>query len=38
MENFRSSRAEGGWEPSQNQAFLIIACGMVLAGVLVFLF
>ncbi len=37
MENFKSSRAEGGWEPSQNVAFLIIAGAMILAGVLIFL-
>jgi hypothetical protein len=32
----RSSGAYG-WQPSQNQAFLIIAIGMVLAGVLAWL-
>ena len=37
MENFKSSREAGAWQPSQNLAFLIIACGMVLSGVLVFL-
>ena len=37
MENFKSSSDRGGWQPSQNLAFLIIACGMILGGVLVFL-
>ncbi len=37
MERFKSSRAEDGWEPSQNLAFLIIAGAMILAGVLIFL-
>ena len=37
MENFKSSGEAGAWQPSQNLAFLIIACGMILGGVLVFL-
>jgi len=37
VENFKSSREPGGWEPSQNVAFLIIAGAMILGGVLVFL-
>ena len=37
MENFKSSREAGAWQPSQNLAFLIVACGMILGGVLVFL-
>jgi hypothetical protein len=37
MENFKSSRDAGAWQPSQNLAFLIIACGMILGGVLAFL-
>jgi hypothetical protein len=37
MENFKSSREAGAWQPGQNLAFLIIACGMILGGVLVFI-
>jgi hypothetical protein len=37
MENFKNSRAEDGWEPGQNLAFLIIAGAMILAGVLIVL-
>jgi hypothetical protein len=37
MEHFKSSREAGAWQPSQNVAFLIIACGMILGGILVFL-
>jgi hypothetical protein len=37
MENFKSSREAGAWQPGQNLAFLIIACGIVLGGVLAFL-
>jgi hypothetical protein len=37
MANFKSSRAEGGWEPSQNVAFLIIAGALILSGAFVFL-
>jgi hypothetical protein len=37
MENFKSSRESGAWQPGQNLAFLIIASGIVLAGMLAFL-
>jgi hypothetical protein len=37
VENFKSSRDAGGWQPSQNLAFLIIAGAMFLGGVLAFL-
>jgi hypothetical protein len=37
MENFKSSRDAGGWQPGQNVAFLIIAGAMILGGMLVFL-
>lgn len=37
MEIKERSRGVYGWQPSQNQAFLIIAVGMVLAGVLAWL-
>jgi hypothetical protein len=37
MENFKSSREVDAWQPGQNLAFLIIACGMILCGVLAFL-
>ena len=37
VENFKSSREAGAWQPSQNVAFLIIAGAMVLGAVLVFL-
>ena len=37
MEFTERSRRVYGWQPGQNQAFLIIALGMVLAGVLAWL-
>jgi hypothetical protein len=37
VENFKSSRETGAWQPGQNLAFLIIACGLILGGVLAFL-
>jgi hypothetical protein len=37
MENFKSSRETGAWQPGQNLAFLIIACGLIVGGVLAFL-
>jgi hypothetical protein len=37
MENFKSSREDGAWQPGQNLAFLIIACGMILCVVFVLL-
>ena len=37
VENFKSSRDASGWQPSQNLAFWIIAGGIILGGVLVFL-
>ena len=37
VENFKSSREAGAWQPSQNVAFLIIAGAMILGGVLVFI-
>lgn len=37
MENFKSIRDEGAWQPGQNLAFLIIAGALILGGVLAFL-
>jgi hypothetical protein len=37
MESFMPRETEYGWQPSQNQAFFIIAAGMVMAGVLAWL-
>jgi len=37
MEILKRTRDIVGWQPSQNQAFFIIAGGMVLAGVLAWL-
>jgi hypothetical protein len=37
MEMLENSRGIFGWQPSQNQAFLIIAGAMILGGVIAFL-
>jgi hypothetical protein len=37
MKASESSRHGFGWQPDQNLAFLIIAGGMILAGVIAFL-
>lgn len=37
MEVLKSGRGEGAWQPNQNQAFLIVVGGLILAGVLAWL-